>query len=256
MANTMTDERAGVALLIDGENVFPDILVRFFDKIKSLGDVRVRLLIGNFRVATAASWKGCEERYALSAVQSTAYVSGKNTSDSRLVIEAMKVFYETEIRTFVIMSSDSDFTQLALFLREKGVIVIGIGLESAPLAWQCGVSAFWAYRKSDKPSETLSEKKEADAKKPSIQVKTTPKAAPGRTQLTQEKTLHRWITSLCKENQGPKGWTLIAKLDALLNERFEIDYRQNWQVENLAEFLSNHPERYQTNHNLIVKPLV
>lgn len=259
MTNTMTDKRAGVALLIDSENIVPDILAHFFDKIMALGDLRVRRLIGNFRAFSTASWKKCEERYALSAVQSTSYVSGKNTSDLRLVIEALSLFYETDIRTFVIMSSDSDFTQLAIFLREKGAAVIGIGSELAPLAWQCAVSDFWIYRKPatapDKSTAVPAKKKKASVNKTVVQAAAAPKAAVNKNRLTQEKTLHRWIRYFCNEYKGPKGWMLITKLESILQAHFKINYRKSWQVDNLQAFLKHHKDRYETSRNQMVKPL-
>ena len=145
MENTSSGTKPAVALLIDGENANPSGLEAMWKKVGEAGDLRVKCLIGNFRAPPLAPWKDAEAKYGLAPIQATAHVAGKNTSDSRLIIEAMRLYYETDIRTFVIMSSDSDFTQLALFLREKGARVIGIGCDSVPWAWRSAVSDYWTF---------------------------------------------------------------------------------------------------------------
>lgn len=136
MEKTSSGTKPAVALLIDGENANPSVLEAMWKKVGEAGDLRVKCLIGNFRLPMLGLWKDAEAKYGLNPIQATAHVAGKNTSDSRLIIEAMRLYYETDIRTFVIMSSDSDFTQLALFLREKGARVIGIGAETSAVAWR------------------------------------------------------------------------------------------------------------------------
>lgn len=235
--------KPAVALLIDGENVNPSVLEAMWKKIGEAGVLRVKCLIGNFRSSALGLWKDAEAKYGLDPIQATVYVAGKNTSDSRLIIEAMRLYYETDIRTFVIMSSDSDFTQLALFLREKGACVIGIGLDSAPCAWRCAVTDYWGFV----PPEGAFEN---DASAQGALTDETPH----KQQLVQEKTLRRWIETFCAAHHGPKGWTLIGELESLLDDNFRIDYGA-WRAENLADYLKAHPERYQTQGNRFVKVL-
>ena len=241
MEKTSSGTKPAVALLIDGENANPSGLEAMWKKVGEAGDLRVKCLIGNFRASSLAPWKDAEAKYGLAPIQATAHVAGKNTSDSRLIIEAMRLYYETDIRTFVIMSSDSDFTQLALFLREKGARVIGIGCDSVPWAWRSAVSDYWTFE----PQESAPEN---DV----LALAGSPDEVPHKPQLVHEKTLRRWIGTFCAAHHGPKVWTLIGELESLLADNFRIDYGA-WQAENLADYLKAHPERYQISRNRLVK---
>lgn len=129
-----------VALLIDCDNQSHEHLDFIIEEAVKEGELLIRRAYGNWSSPQLAGWrKACEAR-GVRTVQTPTHVAGKNTSDIALVIEAMDIFHREEADAFCIVSSDSDFAQLAIRLREGGKPVTGIvasGSEDKPFASSC-----------------------------------------------------------------------------------------------------------------------
>lgn len=122
-----------VALLIDGENISPDLLAPVLIEAGKFGGVTIRRLYGNMSSPNMQRWKEVMVRYALQGMHHIPLISGKNAADIALAVDAMDLLYREQITRFCLLASDSDYTPLVLRLRAAGCLVIGIGEPKTPL---------------------------------------------------------------------------------------------------------------------------
>lgn len=120
-----------IAVLIDCENINPNDMNVVLEEIKSKGVITIKRAFGNINKLLEDKWRDLCLQEAISIFPQHNYVSGKNTSDFSLVINAMDILYQKEIDIFVIVSSDSDFVGLVNRLREENKYVIGIGSKNS-----------------------------------------------------------------------------------------------------------------------------
>ncbi len=132
-----------LAVLIDADNVSAQIADGLFKKIASIGEASVRRIYGDFSDARLAPWKAALSRHAIHSHQQVTWVPGKNASDIALVIDAMDLLYRGHIDGFCIVSSDSDFTSLAIRIRETGAKVFGFGKRTTVNAFQQACGQFY-----------------------------------------------------------------------------------------------------------------
>lgn len=133
-----------VALLIDGENISPDLLVPALIEAGKFGGVTIRRLYGNIASPNMQRWKEVMMRYALQGMHHIPLISGKNAADIALAVDAMDLLYREQATRFCLVASDSDYTPLVLRLRAAGCLVIGIGEPKTPppLVHACTVFLF------------------------------------------------------------------------------------------------------------------
>src|SRR3984957_16363197 len=127
-----TDNSGTLALLIDGDNASPKIVVGLMAEIANYGVARVKRIYGDW---TGPNLKGCKEcllEHSIQPVQQFAYTTGKNATDGAMIIDAMDLLYTGRCSGFCIVSSDSDFARLAARIREQGVTVYGFGERKTP----------------------------------------------------------------------------------------------------------------------------
>lgn len=125
----MTIENLRLAVLIDGDNAPRDCLKSIMEEIAIYGTPMIKRIYGDWASHGLASWKDSLLENAVTPKQQFAYTTGKNATDSAMIIDAMDILYTGKTDGFVLVSSDSDFTPLAIRLRESGMYVIGIGEE-------------------------------------------------------------------------------------------------------------------------------
>jgi len=129
----MFDNRlARFAVLIDADNASPRVANGIFEEIANLGEASVRWIYGDFSSPRLKAWADILARHALQPRQQFANTTGKNASDIALVIEAMDLLHSGRFHGFCLVSSDSDFTQLAARIREQGLHVVGFGEQKTP----------------------------------------------------------------------------------------------------------------------------
>jgi uncharacterized LabA/DUF88 family protein len=123
-----------LAVLIDADNTFKviDIIDELFEEISKFGDASVRRIYGDWTENRLNRWKEVLPRHAIQPIQQYANTKGKNATDSALIIDAMDLLYKAPLDGFCIVSSDSDFTRLAVRFRESGKLVYGFGEEKTP----------------------------------------------------------------------------------------------------------------------------
>jgi hypothetical protein len=125
-----------LAVLIDADNAQAAVIEGLLAEIARFGEATVRRIYGDFTAPTSSSWKKVLQRYAIKPVQQFAYTSGKNATDSTLIIDAMDLLYTRKFDGFCLITSDSDFTGLAMRLREEGLTVLGFGEKKTPEAFR------------------------------------------------------------------------------------------------------------------------
>lgn len=137
----MRDEKK-FAVLIDAENVSSKYIKYIFDEISNYGIITYKRGYGDWTKPTSASWKEILLDNSITPIQQYSYTTGKNSSDSAMIIDAMDILYSNNVDGFCLVSSDSDFTKLAQRLRESGMTVIGMGEEKTPRAFSAACNIF------------------------------------------------------------------------------------------------------------------
>ncbi len=128
-------ERTGMALLVDGDNARPSLVEPILAEAVRYGTIAVRRIYGDWTTPNMAGWKVALQDHAFQPQQQFRYTTGKNATDSALIIDAMDLLHSGRIDGFCIVSSDSDFTRLATRIREHGLFVMGIGEPQTPKAF-------------------------------------------------------------------------------------------------------------------------
>jgi uncharacterized LabA/DUF88 family protein len=121
-----------LAVLIDADNASAKIADGLFEEIAKIGEASVRRIYGDFSNARSRGWADILSKHAIIPQQQFAYTTGKNASDITLVIDAMDLLHSGRFDGFCLVSSDSDFTRLALRMREQGADVYGFGAQKTP----------------------------------------------------------------------------------------------------------------------------
>ena len=124
-----------IAMLIDGDNAQASLIKNILTETGKYGLVTIRRIFGDWTTANMNGWKETLQTYAIQPIQQFRYTTGKNATDSAMIIDAMDILYEGIVDGFCLVSSDSDYTRLATRLREKGIFVMGIGRKTTPRAF-------------------------------------------------------------------------------------------------------------------------
>ncbi|MDU8924864.1 NYN domain-containing protein [Pasteurellaceae bacterium LIM206] len=140
--NVVEEKSARLAVLIDADNASAQTIEAILEESSTkFGDATVKRIYGNF-VGDNGTWKAVINKYAIKPMQQFAYTKGKNATDGFMIIDAMDLLYTNRFDGFCIVSSDSDFTALAIRLKEQGVMVYGFGKEQTPEAFRNACSQF------------------------------------------------------------------------------------------------------------------
>lgn len=125
-------EELRIAVLIDADNAPRRRLKSIMEEIAIYGVPTIKRIYGDWTTPNLAGWKSALLEHAITPIQQYGYTTGKNSTDSAMIIDAMDILYSGNVDGFCLVSSDSDFTRLATRLREAGKKVIGIGEKKTP----------------------------------------------------------------------------------------------------------------------------
>jgi uncharacterized LabA/DUF88 family protein len=137
-----TPEATRLAVLIDSDNTTASLATELLEEIAKYGTPTIKRAYGDWTTQQLVGWKEQLLRHAIQPVQQFSYTSGKNSTDSALIIDAMDLLYAGNLEGFVIVSSDSDFTRLATRLREAGMTVYGLGRRTTPAPFVAACDRF------------------------------------------------------------------------------------------------------------------
>ncbi len=140
----MNSKTNKIALLVDGDNAQSKLLVLILEEASKYGKVTIRRIYGDWTTQHMNNWKGILNELAFNPIQKFSYTTGKNSTDSALIIDAMDILHDNSVDGFCIVSSDSDYTGLAKRIREAGIFVMGIGEKKTPNAFvkSCEIFTF------------------------------------------------------------------------------------------------------------------
>jgi uncharacterized protein (TIGR00288 family) len=153
-----------IALLVDGDNAQSKMMDLVLEEASKYGKVTIRRVYGDWTTQHMNHWKSQLNEMAFNPIQKFSYTTGKNSTDSALIIDAMDILHADLVDGFCIVSSDSDYTGLAKRIREAGIFVMGIGEQKTPEAFVKSCEIF-TYIENLQPKAEVPEKKEAEKKK-------------------------------------------------------------------------------------------
>ena len=159
-----------LAVLIDADNVPYSNVKGMMEEIAKFGTPTTKRIYADWTKPNAGGWKSVLLEHAITPIQQYSYTVGKNSSDSAMIIDAMDLLYSDKVDGFCIVSSDSDFTRLAIRLRESGMKVIGIGEQKTPNSFIVACDRFIYIEvldgaiKKKLPKRTASDTKKATPK--------------------------------------------------------------------------------------------
>jgi hypothetical protein len=231
MENTNTSD-VRLAVLIDADNVPPRNVRGMMEEIARYGTPTIKRIYGDFTKPNLAQWKNRLLDYAISPIQQFSYTTGKNATDSAMIIDAMDILYTDRIDGFVLVSSDSDFTKLATRLRESGKTVYGFGEMKTPNAFIAACDRFIYLEIIDQHTdEDEQEKEKAEEKKQTARLKTTVKKDSEKKVETAKKPatnkdergirkvdreLTKLINSSIRDVEDENGWAFLGEVGNLI----------------------------------------
>lgn len=155
-----------IAVLIDADNTSPKYAEALLEELAKYGTPTIKRAYGDFSSQRLSGWTRELNARAIRAIHQTAFTTGKNSTDSALIIDAMDLLYAGNVEAFALVSSDSDFTGLALRLRESGKVVYGLGRQRTPQSLQNACDRFIALEvlgeESSEPARRTAPADDAD----------------------------------------------------------------------------------------------
>lgn len=135
-------EEKKFALLIDADNISSKYIKTIIEELSKYGTITYKRLYGDLTKPNNRSWKDALLSHSINPVQQYNYTTGKNSTDSAMIIDAMDILYSNSVNGFCLATSDSDFTRLAMRLRESGMTVIGMGERKTPEPFRISCERF------------------------------------------------------------------------------------------------------------------
>jgi uncharacterized LabA/DUF88 family protein len=225
-----TNTELKLAVLIDADNVPYSNIKGMLEEIAKYGTPTFKRIYGDWTKPTLSGWKTVLLENAITPVQQYSYTSGKNSSDSALIIDAMDILYTGHVDGFCIISSDSDFTRLATRLREAGKKVFGIGEKKTPYAFIAACNKFIFI-------EILQKEVKEDAPLATATIKTNKKQKDKKEGVVQplKKLFVNSINDLAEED----GWVFLSSLgNHILKKDPSFDPR-NYGFKKLVDIIKN-----------------
>jgi len=210
----MSEQR--LAVLIDADNVPYSRVKEMLEEIAKNGTPTIKRIYADWTKPNSSGWKGVLLENAITPIQQYSYTSGKNSSDSALIIDAMDILYSQQVDGFCIVSSDSDFTRLAIRLREAGKIVFGIGEKKTPLPFITACDKFIYIEILG--SEKSAVKVPAKAKRTSRKEKEIEEVVAGPLNIVDTQLVNL-ITRSVADLADETGWTFLGELGNLLQKK-------------------------------------
>jgi len=243
----MRDENK-YALLIDAENVSSKYIEIVTKEAQTLGNVTIRRIYGDWTASAKNSWKDSLLENSLSPIQQYSYTVGKNSSDSAMIIDAMDILYTNDVDGFIIVSSDSDFTKLAMRLRESGKRVIGMGESKTPKPF---VRACEQFKTLDVLYKNHHPEQKANMperiRKQEIRCVPTERALPREQPkdaqpITNLRAIKETVFSLLDENSDEDGWMYLSELGNMIQKLYSDFDCRNYGFHKFGKLIESFPE--------------
>ncbi len=218
----MEKEDKRFALLIDGENVSAKYIKGILEELSNEGVITYKRIYGDWTSANMQGWKDVLLENSVTPIQQYSYTTGKNATDSAMIIDAMDILYAGNVEGFCLASSDSDFTRLASRLREAGKIVVGMGERKTPSPFIAACNKFKYLEVLQNPEPEASECSERK------EVMENDSAAGGQnTARTSLREIRRAVRTIIDDSsEDDDQWVPLSIVGDTLIKRFpEFDVR-------------------------------
>lgn len=219
--------QGNVALLIDADNASPATIDPVLTVLAELGTVNIRRVYGNWRKQALKGWADMTVRHGIEPYQQFDLTKGKNATDMRMTIDAMDLLFRGRVTGFGIMSSDADFTPLAMRIRQDGLPVYGFGMARTPEAFREACTRFIDVG-------ALSKAMEAEARE-------TPAPVPGGADAELVGLL---IDAYSNAKRDERGFASLSEVGQRAGNRSSFDTR-NYGFKRLSDLIETIPN-FQT----------
>jgi uncharacterized protein (TIGR00288 family) len=216
---------SNLAVLIDGDNIPSAHVKEMMEEIAKYGNPTIKRIYGDWTSPHLSKWKNLLLQNAITPIQQYAYTTGKNATDSAMIIDAMDILYSEKVNGFCLVSSDSDFTKLATRLREAGMQVIGIGEKKTPNPFIVACDKFIYIEILRKQTEKKDNTNQKDKPKESVD-KITSKVI---------SLLSTTISDLSDED----GWAFLGDVGSLLQKKMPNFDSRNYGFEKLTPLIKS-----------------
>lgn len=230
-----------IAMLIDADNTQLSKLESVIQEISTNGRIVVKRAYGNWRKGSLKNWENELKRLAIKAEQQFDYVAGKNATDMALVIDTLDLLHSGIYDAFVIVASDSDYTPLAIKLRESGVFVMGVGEKKTPEPFRnaCDEFVYLENLSKDTDTQTAAVQKPAETAKRNAQ-----ESAEERRKAKELKEIHKLLRIAWDKYQDDDGYVNVSSAGQYIKRaRPDFDARTYGYVK-LPELIEAFPKRY------------
>lgn len=217
-----------LAVLIDADNIPYANIQEMLDEIAKFGTPTIKRIYGDWTRPGVGGWKKPLLEHAITPVQQYGYTTGKNATDSAMIIDAMDILHSNKVDGFCLVSSDSDFTRLATRLRESGNFVIGIGEKKTPKPFIVACDKF-IYIEIIAGAKNKNEKKKPNEKEQNQTAKYE-KISPG---------LVRLIKDSVDDIADDEGWASLAEVGSLLLKKKPDFDPRNYGFPKLTPFIKS-----------------
>lgn len=224
--NTIQDLR--LAVLIDADNVPYSNVKGMLEEIAKYGTPTFKRIYADWTKPTVAGWKKVLLENAITPIQQYSYTSGKNATDSAMIIDAMDILYSGKVDGFCIVSSDSDFTRLATRLREAGMKVIGIGEKKTliPFITACDKFIYLEILDSDDATTEAAPSRKKAIAEPEEEKEEKTQRKPKATLSRIDKRLVKLVNDSVNDLADEDGWAFLGDLgNIILKKQPDFDPR-------------------------------
>lgn len=213
----MSKERSDdvrLAVLIDADNISHHNVKGMMSEIARYGTPTIKRIYGDWTKPNLGGWKDVLLDYAITPIQQFSYTYGKNSTDSTLIIDAMDILYSEKVDGFCLVSSDSDFTRLAVRLREAGKVVYGIGEQKTPNAFiaACDKFIYVEILQQEEKNDSSQARDNSNASN-SKQAASRPAA---RTIRKVDESVRQLIVSSIMDLADDNGWAFLGDVGNLI----------------------------------------
>ena len=257
------DGQHRLAVLIDADNAQPTVIEGLLAEIAKYGVASVKRIYGDFTSTRMTQWKQALLKHSINPVQQFAYTSGKNATDSSLIIDAMDLLYTQRFDGFCLVSSDSDFTRLAQRLREEGLLVYGFGEKKTPDAFvqACDKFVYTEVLRTEAPPRTAAKPagaapvkkaaKSAPQKPAAVAAPVAPTAPAEGKDKAGEPLPIALIRQAIEEASDENGWAFLGSVGSYLNKiRPDFDPRL-YGHRKLSDLLKHQPRHFAIEERVV-----
>lgn len=217
------ENNTALAVLIDADNASPAIVEGLLAEIAKIGVASVKRIYGDWTTPNLGSWKQTLLEYSIQPIQQFRYTTGKNATDSAMIIDAMDLLYEGHFSGFCLVSSDSDFTRLASRIRESGQRVYGFGEKKTPRPF---VAACDRFIYTEVFTQSVGDESTPAIKPTSIKV------------LRSDTKLVNMLREAIDGASDETGWASLGPVGSLLNKTANDFDPRNYGFRKLSELVS------------------